>query len=184
MGSEARIQAHFAAKAIAKRRELDKQRESGKRDTQYRNEHDQDNRQSLNNRRPIAPPFYQRPPQGDYHERDYSSPIYQRPTQENYRNTRRAEYSQPVSQPRESAPRYVYHDTRNAQPTTAYNNNTHDRQRDEYRPQQRTQVKTCQYCRKPGHDISECRKREYNDNVARRNMQGNLPVLYPSGIYF
>ncbi|KYM96708.1 hypothetical protein ALC62_12625 [Cyphomyrmex costatus] len=171
MGSESRMthaDAFAAAKAIFKRRELNKQRETDRRDTRYRAEYDRDPRRPVDTRPPPTPSVYQRPQRELY-----------RDTAPQQTDRRRIDYPQPVSQPRENAPRYSYQNMRNAQPTSAYNNTTRDRQRDEYRPQQRIQIKSCQYCRRSGHDISECRKREYNDNVARRNVTGNLPG--PSG---
>ncbi|KYM99961.1 hypothetical protein ALC62_09285 [Cyphomyrmex costatus] len=163
MGSEARMShtsAFAAAKTISKRRELDKQRESG-RDIRHRPDNERDSRYSAginnsryptgvnNSRRFDAPPAYQRALHDNYHVNTTRRPDVQQ-----------LNSSPPIMRPRNNNIRDSYQDTRNAQ--------------------RQVVTKTCHYCKRPGHTIKECRTREYNNNKFRNNMQGNLPG--PSGI--
>ncbi|KYN01709.1 hypothetical protein ALC62_07494 [Cyphomyrmex costatus] len=125
MGSEARMThtgAFAAAKAISKRRELDKQWESDRSDARYRSEYDRDSR-PINTRSPLTPPTHQRPPRDFYRDTSPRQP-----------DTRRVEFSQLAPQPRENVQRYLYQDARPARPTPIYNNNARDYQREDIKP--------------------------------------------------
>ncbi|KYN01708.1 hypothetical protein ALC62_07493 [Cyphomyrmex costatus] len=169
MGAEERLNhtnAFAAAKAISKRRELDKQRESGKRDNRYRNEYDRDNQYSSTIRRPTDSSVPTRPQQQDYRNyRDQNrNPVQnyiksQRTYPEDTRRrteTRRVEFTSETSRP--------YGNTTREHHQKGYQNNPLNSQ---------TVFKTCHYCKKPGHDINECRRREYNNNIRRNNETGN-----------
>ncbi|KYN00051.1 hypothetical protein ALC62_09188 [Cyphomyrmex costatus] len=149
-------QAFAAAKTIAKRRELDKQRESERRDTRYR----PDERNARDTQYPTNVSYPRR----------YDTPsAYQRTTSDNYRvnNTTR----QPVI-------RHSYSSPPTMRPRNN-NNNNHDSYPNTRIEQRPVVTKTCNYCKRPGHTIDECRTREYN-NKLRSHMPGNSPG--PSGI--
>ncbi|KYN00132.1 hypothetical protein ALC62_09093 [Cyphomyrmex costatus] len=171
MGTEARLShtnAFAAAKTISKRRELDKQRESEKRDTRYRDDYARDDRRARNDqylsniRRPPAPPVYTRPQQQNYREqRENTLPNYSSQRRDyNRENTRQVETRQNEFAPATSR---------------SHGNNVCESHQTTYhnpQPTPQTQFKTCLYCKKPGHDINQCRRREYNNNL-RRNEAGN-----------
>ncbi|KYN08240.1 hypothetical protein ALC62_00781 [Cyphomyrmex costatus] len=153
MGSEARMShtsAFAAAKTISKRRELDKQRESG-RDIRHRPDNERDSRYPVNinssrystgvnnSRRFDAPPAYQRALHDNYHVNTTRRPDVQQ-----------LNSSPPIMRPRNNNIRDSYQDTRNAQ--------------------RQVVTKTCHYCKRPGHTIEECTTREYNNNKFRNNM--------------
>ncbi|KYN08237.1 hypothetical protein ALC62_00778 [Cyphomyrmex costatus] len=102
-------------------------------------------------------------------------PAYQRTPYNNYpaNTTRRSDDQQlnsspPIVRPRDNNNRNAYQDTRNVR----------DSYRDTRNTQQQAVTKQCRYCKKIGHDISECRRREFN-NKFQREGQGNFQR--PSG---
>ncbi|KYN50139.1 hypothetical protein ALC62_00167 [Cyphomyrmex costatus] len=153
MGPEARIshtEAFAAAKKIAKRRELDKQRETERHDIRYRSDreriHERDPRQLTNTRRSKTPLAYQ---------------------------------SMPRSTHQDVAARQI--NTQNSSPPAARpnNNNMHESYQTRRDTQRPAPTKQCHYCKRLGHDISECRRREFNNsnnnNKFQREGQGNFP---------
>ncbi|KYN02839.1 hypothetical protein ALC62_06334 [Cyphomyrmex costatus] len=142
--------AFATAKAISKRKELDKKRESdSRRDIQHRTDYDRSSRQS-------APPADQN-----------RSHDYRRESSARQPDLRQVRFS--PSNAREPNTRGSYQ--RQYQNTREPYQNT----RNEAQP---PPIKTCNYCKKTGHDISECRRREYNNNQ-RATSQRNSPN--PSG---
>lgn len=109
-----------------------------------------------------TPPRYE-PPQN--RNREERIPRETRPTFNTYREERVSKETRPTSNtyreeraPRENRPTYdTYRENRDRFPTEL--------------------KKTCKYCKSQGHDIHECRKREYNN----RNQSGNERGL-PTGV--
>ncbi|KYN17325.1 hypothetical protein ALC57_10390 [Trachymyrmex cornetzi] len=155
MGPETRrrhTDAFAAAKAIAKRRELDKQREADRqRDTRYRADRDRDNRFPAEMGRPLAhstPHRRESPPYVNNSRYQANAP--QQYKSFAYTPERRFNSPQRRTPPHNNDSSIERHRTPN---TNSFGNK-------EY----------CKYCKIPGHRIEDCRKRQHNNNLRE---QGN-----------
>lgn len=137
------FEAFASAKTISNRLELDKRR--------YRaRERTEPDRRNDYTRRPNTYAIVPRP-------------LNDNPPRERAPNTALLSAPARASSPRDlpGLPAYRNRDMRNDNANT----NAAQTRRDEQSP------KWCRYCKNPGHEIEECRKREYNN--ARKNDQGN-----------
>ncbi|KYN00134.1 hypothetical protein ALC62_09095 [Cyphomyrmex costatus] len=149
MGTEERVshtRAFATAKAISKRQELDKRREiDNRRDTRYRADYDK-----------TAPRQQNASPADQRQSRSY------RDTPPQQSDPRRVRFPPPITNPREpntrSSYQHQYQNTREPYQST-------------HTVSQSAPIKTCHYCKKVGHDINECRRREYNNNLRATSQQ-------------
>lgn len=183
--------AFAAAKAIAKRRELDYQRQ----DMRHRLDRDRDPRYSTpqrsdrvtyrgsdyprsDNRHSYHSPSYPPRDRPAYRDNDYQWPRPQRETGARIPDPRSAGSYARSYEPR-SDNRYQSTYTRSSPQREPPIRTYDDRDRENYREhrESRPTEKTCRYCKGIGHDINECRKRQFNNT--RRDEAGNAPG--PSG---
>lgn len=164
-----------AAKAIAKRQELDKQRLEPR--TRYDRERET---RPLN---PIGKPLAHSTPQRFNRPERYDY-ARETPGRRNYHYDIR-NHEPPRNVPRENYPPR-YESRREIPPTNRYtdrydrnreNTRNEYKQNNDQRTNNRTAQPMCKYCKNLGHTIEECRKRQYNNS--QREQSGNLPG--PSG---
>lgn len=169
------FEAFSVAKTIAKEQELDRNR-FGARDRQDRAYPQRQlatpapPRERYNDVRPNRADQTQAA-RSDYHRANYSRYEHPRP-ERSQNNYARAEYSRNSNQQQER-PRNNYP---HVKPPPEHNNRSIRTIRDPSSgvtgpPNANQEVKQCKYCKNFGHEISECRKREYNN--ARRNHSEN-----------
>jgi len=154
-------EAFVAARNFAKRLELDKERYGSR----VRETRDRDYYRA----NPVGPPVAQSTPRRP----DYQPRQINQPRADFVRETRTPTYNayRPETRPRATSPRENYtpradHREFRASTSVPRRNTSHD-----------TNNKFCRYCKNPGHEIEECRKRQYNNS--RKNESGNANV--PSG---
>ncbi|KYN16058.1 hypothetical protein ALC57_11707 [Trachymyrmex cornetzi] len=144
--------AFAAAKSIAKRQELDKQREADRqRDTRYRPDRDKDRRFAAEMGRPLAhsTPHRREPP-------SYQLNAPQQRESFAYTTERRLGSPQQRTSPHNSDLR--------PERNHASNLDTRNNSNKEF----------CKYCKNSGHRIEECRKRQYN-NALREQRNARSP---------
>lgn len=65
----------------------------------------------------------------------------------------------------------------NNRPRSSRETYTPPQRRDDNRAEARAPAKICNYCKTPGHDIHECRKRKYNNKLRKQSGNGSaLPL--------
>jgi hypothetical protein len=138
------FEAFAKAKELAKREELDRDRNK----TRDRREPE--------------------PPRAEYARRAQINTPPRNETYPRERYSSNAPRDNPPRPPmtREREPRFAYNAGR---PTYNANSNANIPTRHSDHP-----GKWCRYCKNSGHEIEECRKREYNNNL-RKNQSGNAP---------
>lgn len=184
MGPEKRrcyTEAFAAAKIIAKREELDRQRGLNRtRDSRPRFDREREPQPALVFGRPLA---HSTPQRSNPLMHDYGR-LPRSPTQQGSPNPRNREenwhparYENRAGESREYPPRQ-----RENWGNPRYEPHTPDRREPPPRPREegwrsshqnaRASEVTCRYCKTPGHTIEDCRKRQYNNS--RATNQGNL----------
>lgn len=157
-------EAFASAKIIAKRQELDRQR------YEPRNRENRDRDYYRVN--PIGNPVAHSTP------RRFDQPAYRRDNPPRFNPSRGYPVTQPNAYSREplfqpNRPRADYPPRENVnRPSNNYNRSINSPERRENTNNSAGSGKICRYCKNPGHDIEECRKRQYNNS--RKNESGNL----------
>lgn len=168
-------EAFAAAKIIAKRQELDRQRYDPR--NRENRDHGRDHYRINPIGNPVAhstPRRYDQPP----HPRDnpprfgslnHNPPRFDPPHR--YSTTRPDAHPRAFF-PQSSGPRVNYPPRENIdRPHGFYNHPTNPPERRGNPNNSPSNNKVCRYCKNPGHEIEECRKRQYNN--ARKNDSGN-----------
>lgn len=156
-------EAFATAKIIAKRQELDRQR------YEPRNRENRDRDYYRVN--PIGNPVAHSTP------RRFDQPMYRRDNTPRFNPPRGYPAAQPSAYPRESLPppnrpRVDYWPRENTnRPPNNYNRSTNPPERRDSANHSAGSSKFCRYCKTPGHELDECRKRQYNNS--RKNESGN-----------
>lgn len=173
-------EAFAAAKIIAKRQELDRQRYEPRnrenRDRDYYRVNPIGNPVAHSTPRRFDQPAYHRDNPPRFNPPRFNPPRFD--SSRGYPATRSNAYSR--EPPRQSnrpradySPRADYPSRGNVnRPSDNYNRSRNPPERRDNANNSADSGKICRYCKNPGHEIEECRKRQYNNS--RKNESGNL----------